>query len=91
MPPARTAEHHAIAEFLQIVKFTTEIPGRKYSRKDVWDGLSKTTVKIKARNEKETRKFMMKEGDFDVDGFAEAMYDNVSSVGNVEGDGDKDV
>ena len=34
---------------------------------------------------------MMKEGDFDVDGFAEAMYDNVSSVGNVEGDGDKDV
>ena len=34
---------------------------------------------------------MMKEGDFDVDGFAEAMYNNVSSVGNAEGDGDKDV
>ena len=90
VPPARTAEHHAISEFLQIVKFTTEIPGRKYSRKDVWDALSKTTVKIKERNEKESRSFMMKEGDFDVDGFAEAMYDNVSLE---EGDsqGDKDV
>ena len=93
MPPASTAEHHAISEFLKIVKFTTEIPGQKYSRKDVWDGLSKTTVKIKTQNEKESRTFMMKEGDFDVDGFAEAMYDNVSPVGNAEGDreGDKDV
>ena len=90
MPPARTAEHHAISEFLQIVQFTTEIPGR---RKEVWDGLSRTMVKRKARNKKANRTFMMKEGDFDVDGFAEAMYDNVSPVGNSEGDskGDKDV
>ena len=90
MPPAHIAEHHAISEFLQIVKFTTEIPGQKYSCKDVWDRLSKTTVKIKAQNEKEYRMFMMKEGDFDVDGFAEAMYDNVSAVGNAKGDGDGD-
>ena len=34
---------------------------------------------------------MMKESDFDMDGFAEAMYDsNVSPVGNAEGDGDGD-
>ena len=58
MPPARTTEHHAISEFLQIVKFTTKIPARKYSRKDVWDGLSKTTVKIKALNQKETSMFL---------------------------------
>ena len=84
MPPARTTEHHAISEFLQIVKFTTKIPARKYSRKDVWDGLSKTTVKIKALNQKETHTFLMKEGDFDVDGFAEAMYENVSPSGTEE-------
>ena len=29
---------------------------------------SKTTVKMKVRNEKEVRKMMIKEGDFDVDG-----------------------
>jgi hypothetical protein len=81
MPPKRKAEHHAIAEFLQIVHFTTEIPGRKYSRKDVWDGLAKTTVKIKEGKEKEVRKLMMKEGEFDVDGFAEAMYENVNGLG----------
>ena len=94
MPPKRKAEHHAIAEFLQIVQFTNEIPGRKYSRKDVWDGLSKTTVKIKECKEKEVRKLMMKEGEFDVDGFAEAMYDNVSVMNNAnieECVGDKDV
>ena len=69
MAPAREVEHHAIAEFLKIAKLTTELPGRKYSRKDhVWDCLSKTTVKMKVRNEKEVRKMMIKEGDFDVDG-----------------------
>ena len=43
-----------IMQIVQIVKFTA----RKYSRKDVWDGLSKTTVKIKALNQKETSTFL---------------------------------
>ena len=77
MKPSRETEHLAIAEFLHLLKATTEVVGRSYNRKDVWDTLSKTTVVIKKRNEREVRQLLMKEGDFDIDGFAEAMYENI--------------
>ena len=75
--PKREIEHHAIAEFLKAIEATKECPGRVYSRTAVWESMADLTVVIKNRKEKERRKFFSQRGDFNVDGFAEDMYDNV--------------
>ena len=77
MKLSRETEHLAIAEFLHLLQATTEVVSRSYTCKDVWDTLSKTTVVIKKRNKRKLRQLLMKEGDFDIDGFAEAMYENI--------------
>ena len=37
----------AIAEYLLLTGATSEIDNRKYSRKEFWDALAKTTVDLK--------------------------------------------
>ena len=48
MKPKRETEHLAIAEFLHSLKATTtEVQGRLYNRKDMWDTLQKSPVVMK--------------------------------------------
>ena len=45
----RSKEKMAIAEFISLTSATTEVSGRVYSRKDIWDALAETTVELKVK------------------------------------------
>ena len=49
----RSKEKMAIAEFISLISTTVEVIGRTYSRKEVWDVLSQTTVELRSKEEQQ--------------------------------------
>ena len=45
----RLKEKMTIAEFISLTSATTEVSGRVYLRKDIWDALAETTVELKVK------------------------------------------
>ncbi len=73
--PKRSLEKMAIAEYLMLTSATKEIDHRKYSRKEFWDALSKTTVDLKAPNQNANRD---SDDNVGVDKVAAELYGTVS-------------
>ena len=47
----RSKEKMAIAEFISLISATTEISGRVYSQKEIWDVHAQTTVELKGKKD----------------------------------------
>ena len=74
----RSKEKMAIAEYISLISATSEVNGRKYVRKEIWDALSQTTVELKEKKSNKNSKKDDNEGTVGIDRLAAAVYNAVT-------------